>query len=239
MTSSLPFLALSMGLLSSFHCLGMCGPIALALPVYGGSSLRQIVGILTYNSGRALTYALLGMLMGSLAATITWIGYFRYLSIGAGILILLNVIYFSKMERLTMTPVMAQRLVSCIKISMGNMLRKKNPIGWFLLGSLNGLLPCGMVYLALVSSVATGGSFAGSLFMFWFGVGTMPMMIGIGFFKQYITPLVRARVKRLIPAMLAIAGLWLIIRGITIEYPKSQDGNLPVCHSPSDSIGEK
>ena len=113
------------------------------------------------------------------------------------------------------------------------MLKSRKMHGWLLLGMLNGLLPCGMVYLALISSVATGSILGGGLFMFLFGAGTLPMMMTVGFFKNWFTPALRTRMRKLTPVMLVVAGIWLVGRGVFIEYPSGKVGSsseITICH---------
>ncbi|CAG5004238.1 hypothetical protein DYBT9275_03328 [Dyadobacter sp. CECT 9275] len=229
-----------MGLLSSFHCIGMCGPIALALPVHRGNKFQQFAGLTAYNTGRAITYSALGILTGTLATSLVWIGYFRYMSVGAGVLLLCYVLYSSRLEKHFNPPLFWQKQINRLKSGMKAMLGSKSFGGWFLLGSLNGLLPCGMVYLALVSSMATGSISGSATFMLLFGVGTWPMMMLTGYFKNLITPALRTRMRRLVPVMLSVAGIWLVVRGLAIEYPTTTKNNsIPVCHSSAAEIGNK
>ena len=233
MSGALPYLAFSMGLMSSFHCVGMCGPIALALPVQKGNKFVQFAGLLTYNIGRASTYALLGLLLGSLGSSLAWIGYLRYLSIFSGMLMLVYVFWPTHLDRYFHTPLFWQKCIQQIKNSMAKMLRSKSLIGWFFLGILNGLLPCGLVYLALISSIATGGPLHGSLFMLLFGAGTLPAMMAVGFFKQWFTVSLRSKMRKLTPVMLALAGILLVARGLIIQYPTSTQANphtITICH---------
>ncbi len=242
MNTTLLLLALSMGLLSSFHCLGMCGPIALALPVGSDSKIARFIGILTYNLGRAITYALLGLAFGTIATTVKWMGYFKYLSIAAGVIMIAYVLFYSKIEKYTSQFSPIQSFLSRLKSKMGLQLRKKNKAAWFVLGNLNGLLPCGMVYLALISSMATGSSIKSAAFMFIYGIGTFPMMVGIGYFKQLITPVIRTKMRYLVPIMLSIAGLVLIFRGLLINYSDSSDSHshrFPICETPITSSPQK
>jgi len=116
---------------------------------------------------------------------------------------------------------------------MGEMLRTRSLVSWFFLGILNGLLPCGLVYLALISSVATGGPLNGSLFMLLFGAGTLPAMMAVGFFKQWFTVSLRTKMRKLTPVMLALAGVLLVARGLLIQYPVSSQANpqtITICH---------
>ncbi|MGZ4043606.1 MAG: sulfite exporter TauE/SafE family protein, partial [Bacteroidia bacterium] len=84
--------AISLGLLGSFHCIGMCGPIALALPVHQATVFRKVVAILLYNSGRIITYSLLGLLFGIIGQGFAVFGLQQVLSVSLGTLILLSII---------------------------------------------------------------------------------------------------------------------------------------------------
>ena len=115
MITFLPYLAFTMGLMSSFHCIGMCGPIALALPVQKGNRMQQLAALFLYNLGRALTYGLLGMIIGSIGSSIAWIGYLRYLSIGAGILMLLYVFWPTQLNGHLTAPLFWQKAVNAVR----------------------------------------------------------------------------------------------------------------------------
>jgi sulfite exporter TauE/SafE len=232
MITFLPYLAVTMGLMSSFHCIGMCGPIALALPVQKGDRLQQIIALLSYNTGRAATYGILGLLIGSIGSSLAWIGYLRYMSVLAGVMMLAYVFWPKFLDTYFRPPLIWQKAVGLVKKKMSNMLRGRNMYSWLLLGTFNGLLPCGMVYLALVSSMATGSMVGGGLYMLLFGLGTMPMMMAVGFFKQWFTPSFRTRIRKLTPIMLAMAGIWLIARGVFIQYPSSSQpaSQITICH---------
>ena len=233
MVTFLPYLALTMGLMSSFHCIGMCGPIALALPVQKGNRLQQLAGLTIYNTGRAFTYAILGLLIGSIGSSLAWIGYLRYLSVFAGILMLAYVFWPARLDTYFHTPLFWQRVVNSIRKKMGEMLRSRKMHGWLLLGIFNGLLPCGMVYLALISSMATGSMAGSGLYMLLFGIGTLPMMMAVGFFKQWFTPNLRTRIRKLTPIVMAVAGIWLVARGLLIQYPANTTAKadqITICH---------
>ncbi|MDQ6477495.1 sulfite exporter TauE/SafE family protein [Dyadobacter sp. LHD-138] len=233
MTSALPYLALTMGLMSSFHCIGMCGPIAMAIPVQGGSKFKRFTGVFVYNSGRAIMYAALGLFLGGLGSSIVFIGYFRYLSILSGILMLAYVLWPHRLDRYFHPPQFWKNLVQLIKNQMSSLLRSRSLASTFLLGVFNGLLPCGLVYLALITSIATGSPTYGALFMLVFGIGTMPVMLAVGFFKQWLSISLRTKMRKLMPVILSIAGIILIVRGLLIQYPSSIDNNqetITVCH---------
>jgi sulfite exporter TauE/SafE len=233
MVNALPYLALTMGLMSSFHCIGMCGPIALALPIQKGNKFEQFSGLSVYNGGRALTYALLGSILGSFGSSLIWIGYLRYLSIFSGILMLAYVLWPKHLGPYFHTPRFWQQFIQQIKKRMAEMLQSRKLQSWLLLGILNGLLPCGLVYMALISSVATGSAVNGGLFMLLFGIGTLPVMMAVGFFKQWFTVSLRTRMRKLTPVILAAAGILLIARGLLIQYPENHSDHskeITICH---------
>ncbi|PSL27337.1 sulfite exporter TauE/SafE family protein [Dyadobacter jiangsuensis] len=218
MITVLPYLAISMGLISSFHCVGMCGPIALALPVHKGTHARQIAGVLAYNAGRALTYATFGMVIGTLGASLAWLGVLRYASIAVGAAMLAYVLWPPGLEQRLHMPLFWQKTIHRLKQRMGFYLKRADLPGLLLLGMLNGAVPCGMVYMALVSSVATGSTWGGGAFMALFGLGTMPAMLALGIANQQFTPALRTRIRKLTPLLMAIAGIWLVARGVTTSY---------------------
>jgi sulfite exporter TauE/SafE len=231
--NALPYLAISMGLLSSFHCVGMCGPISLALPVRKGNRFYQFAALLLYNIGRALTYSVLGMIVGLVGTTLAWMGFLNHLSVIAGGTMLLYVIISNISPSFTWAPAFWNTFVQFLRKSMSHLLQKRSLGGWFLLGMLNGMVPCGMVYLALTSSVATGDVLSGGIFMLLFGMATFPAMLTIGVAKQWFTPERRGRMRRLTPVMVVMAGIWLVARGVLLQYPAS-DGKssdtITTCH---------
>ncbi|MCF2487582.1 sulfite exporter TauE/SafE family protein [Dyadobacter sp. CY347] len=233
MNIALPYLALTMGLLSSFHCIGMCGPIALALPVQKGNAWQRTSGLFVYNLGRACSYALLGAAVGIFGNALALMGYLKYVSVLAGLFMLAYVFWPKAFARFLVAPGFLRQPVNLIKKRMSALLHSRKLHGWFLLGSLNGLLPCGLVYLALMSSLATGSSAGGSIFMFVFGMGTWPAMMAVGFFKNWITPAVRSKFHQITPVFIAVAGIWLLYRSTMFEYPhaaRSKAKPITECH---------
>jgi uncharacterized protein len=219
--------------MSSLHCVGMCGPIALALPVHQRSKLGKLVGIFLYNVGRAATYAFFGFLLGFVGNALNLAGLQRSLSIGTGVFMLGAVAYSSHWLDQLSTPSFFQKGVQLIKQKLGALLHNRSFSALFLLGMLNGLLPCGLVYMALISSVATGNPVEGALFMALFGMGTLPAMSAVAFVKNLISITLRNRARRLMPAFVAVVAILLILRGLEVTgWPllglKSHE--IPVCH---------
>jgi uncharacterized protein len=229
MFGALPLLAITMGLLSSLHCIGMCGPIALALPVRTGGTRQKLFALGVYNTGRTLTYASLGAAIGVLGSGLAWMGFLKYLSVLAGVAMLAYVLWPAHLNRYLHLPTFWQQIVKKIKQKMSVRLKRQGLASWLILGTLNGALPCGMVSLALVSSLATGTASGGALYMLLFGVGTVPTMMAVGFFKQFISTVWRIRIHRFTPVLVGIAGVLLVIRGIVINPSHTEEHAITVC----------
>jgi sulfite exporter TauE/SafE len=203
------------GLFGSFHCAGMCGPIALATPNVGHSFWQMAASKLLYNSGRIFTYAILGSLFGSFGFGLKLAGLQQSISIAAGLIIILSVILSSsKLGKLKFNP---------IKYFTGNTISKlfqtKTYYALFAIGLLNGLLPCGFVYIGLIGSVATQNIWEGALFMMFFGLGTLPMMYGVSLVGQFLSITVRGTINKLTPYVAVTIGCLFIIRGLGLGIP--------------------
>ena len=207
--------AFMLGLAGSAHCAGMCGPLALALPTGGRRGAALVPGRLLYNAGRVTTYCLLGVVFGLIGRGLSLAGLQRWVSITLGVAILLGLM-ISQIRRL------AQQLVipmTWLKQALGRRLRQPGLGSLFVLGILNGLLPCGLVYLACWGAAATGSGFGGVQYMLVFGLGTVPMMLALGLAGQALPPTLRWRLQKLIPAGLAVIAVLLILRGLSLGIP--------------------
>jgi sulfite exporter TauE/SafE len=204
--------ALILGFLGSLHCIGMCGPIAFALPVHHKPPMQRILALWLYNSGRIITYGFLGLVAGSLGSGLIWIGLQRSLSLSLGIILLAGLILY-KMPRLKKLNAL-QFFWSSLQMRMSRELRRDGDGAWFLLGALNGLLPCGMVYAALTAAVAVGTSINGALFMVVFGLGTFPAMFSVSFLNHLFNP-IRRKLSYVSIIATAITAIVLIARGLS------------------------
>ena len=217
--------AFMLGLVGSLHCVGMCGAIALALPHYGRGWSAFIAGRLAYNFGRILTYSILGIIFGLIGKTLALAGIQQWLSIGAGIAILLGLLVST---RYTTPPIV--RSVAWLKLNLGQLLRQRSPHALLMLGLLNGLLPCGLVYAACAGAVATGDLVTGVEYMALFGLGTLPLMMGVSLSGRALFGSLRFLLQKLIPISLVIVAFLLILRGMALGIPYvSPDLAKPVC----------
>lgn len=209
---------LSLGFLGSFHCVGMCGPIALAIPVQRTSRWSILYGSLIYNLGRMLTYASMGLLFGLLGQGFVLAGWQNILSISLGILILL-LLFLPNLSFVKTNKGMAMLLIGKLKSRLGKLFGTHSTKALLLIGLLNGLLPCGLVYLGIAGSVATGNALKGALFMVAFGLGTLPAMLVLTMARDLITLRFREKIRKTIPVFVGMMALLLILRGMNLGIP--------------------
>ncbi len=203
------------GLLGSFHCAGMCGPIALATPVVGDTFAQRAFGKLLYNIGRIVTYAVLGTVLGAFGSGLKLAGLQQSISIAAGALIILGVFVQSGwLKSLMGNPF---RLFKGNTIS--RLFQSRTYVSLFTIGLINGLLPCGFVYIALVGAVATQQVSQGALFMVFFGLGTLPMMFGVSMVGQFLSQTVRSNINKMTPVLAVLIGCLFILRGLNLGIP--------------------
>jgi hypothetical protein len=223
--------ALLLGLLGSLHCVGMCGPIALALPVGTLSGYRKIPGILSYNSGRIFTYAALGMIAGFTGQTVKWAIGQQALSIMAGSFILLFIIAGAIGKKLPSVKLFP-KFFSALRNKLGILFRKKSLSSFFLIGLLNGMLPCGLVYAAIAGAVSSGSFIGGAAFMTLFGLGTVPALFSLSFLESKINFSARSKIKKAVPVLVGVMAVLLIIRGLGLGIPylsPSMQSGVPYC----------
>ena len=211
--------AFLIGLFGSFHCIGMCGPIALALPVQQNNAFSLITGRVLYNVGRALTYAAIGLVFGLLGQGLSLAGFQQSVSILAGVLILLMVLLPSGFTQRLYLLKPAYGFTNFLKRKFGILFKKKSVLSVFLIGLLNGFLPCGLVYIAVAGAIASGGYMQGALYMFVFGLGTLPIMLAVSLAGNFISLNVRKRINKLIPAFMVVLAFLFILRGMNLGIP--------------------
>ncbi|MEI7734512.1 MAG: sulfite exporter TauE/SafE family protein [Ferruginibacter sp.] len=210
--------ATAMGMLGSFHCVGMCGPLALSLPLKNDSAATKFFGAMLYNSGRIVTYAVFGLVFGLIGTSVALFGYQQWLSVILGISILVFMLLPKKI-----TAVKNKNSVldffEKLRQALGQLFFKKTRSSLFAIGLLNGLLPCGLVYMAAAGAVATGDLLSSVLFMAFFGLGTLPVMWSIAFFGNYVSMGIRQRIRKLYPYMMLLMACLLILRGMGLGIP--------------------
>lgn len=207
--------AFLLGLVGSVHCAGMCGPLALALPVTGDSFSGHLAGRAAYNGGRIITYAVLGVVFGLVGKSLMLAGVQRWVSIGLGVS-LISGLFASRRIAISRPVIM---LLENLKRRMGGLLRRRSVLSLGGLGLLNGLLPCGLVYVAAAAATATGGVIPAVEYMTAFGLGTVPMMLAISLSGKLVPFSVRLKLLKAIPVSVAVVATLLILRGMSLGIP--------------------
>lgn len=208
-------IAIALGLLGSLHCAAMCGPLMLALPVASSGAGRFIAGRIFYQLGRIATYCLLGVVAGLVGKSIFLAGLQRCLSIALGVAILLGFLVSKKVA--LSAPIVI--LVGRLKSAMSAQLQQRGFRSLLLLGMLNGLLPCGLVYVALAGAVSRGTLRDGIFYMAFFGLGTLPTMLGISFSGKLFPLAFRLKLRGAIPVGVCLLAGLLILRGMALGIP--------------------
>ena len=211
--------AIILGLLGSFHCIGMCGPIAFMLPVDRSNSTKKIIQISIYHFGRLLAYSIIGLIFGFVGKSLYIFGLQQQLSIIIGVIMIVviltplhtfNKYNFSK-------PI--YKIISKVKSALGKALKKKTSDTFLTIGFLNGFLPCGLVYMAVFASITTANAFQGSLYMLLFGIGTIPLMTSAIYLGKFLNATIKQRIQKAIPVFIVVIGLLFIIRGLGLGIP--------------------
>ncbi|MFN3918202.1 MAG: sulfite exporter TauE/SafE family protein [Flavobacteriales bacterium] len=209
--------ALILGLGSNLHCLGMCGPLNMALPIGHYSPPKRLFMAAVYHSGRLMVYGLLGLFAGSVGAVLALGTYHEIISIVFGSLIILMALFsFIKVSKGARW---GNRLSSA---AISYWKQRKSPFAFLIMGAANGLLPCGMVYIAMAGAVATGYGHTGMAFMLIFGAGTLPLTMGVALFTNYFSKLWKVKLLKKIELSKVFAvtvGLLLIVRGLSLGIP--------------------
>lgn len=206
-------LAFFTGLFGSIHCVGMCGPLAFSVPSWSDTKWLLVFDKLVYQFGRVISYAFLGLLIGLLGKQLWILGLQQSLSIISGVVIIL----VGLSQLFSFTIIKSLPFFNPIKKAL--QYAYKHRANHLMIGILNGFLPCGFVYLALLGALNTGTSFDAANYMFWFGLGTIPLMLvatlGAGFVRPYFKKLN----TKIVPYLLILLGIWFILRGISMNIP--------------------
>lgn len=213
------YTAFFFGLISSLHCVGMCGPIALMLPVDRTNQTKKVIQIMTYHLGRLSAYALIGLVFGLLGKGLFLAGIQQKLSIGIGIAMIFVILIPEKVVARYNFSKPVFRLISKIKSTLGKQFKNKSFKSLFTIGLLNGFLPCGMVYVALFGAIAMQSESLGVLYMILFGLGTVPLMSSVVYLNSFLTIPIRNKIQKVIPIVTVIIGVLFILRGLGLGIP--------------------
>jgi len=209
-------IAFFIGLFGSVHCIGMCGPLAFAVPSSQNKWWLIVADKVLYNIGRIITYSFLGLIIGIIGRQLWLSGLQQGVSLASGLLIIMA--GFSRLFKIRLkdNKVMAM-ILSPVNGLLSYALQHR--AGHLLVGILNGFLPCGFVYLALVGAINTSSPLASARFMFFFGAGTFPLMLLATVSSGFAGPVFRRRINKVMPYLMVCLGFWFILRGINLNIP--------------------
>ena len=207
------WLAFILGLGSSLHCAGMCGPLLLV--VHGSMvGTRRIPRVALYHASRVSAYALLGIPAGYASHVLSFGTLGRTVAAVAGTLLIAGALGSTA----TASGNSITNAWSSTVVRLGGraaMLTRRHPWrGQLLLGALNGVLPCGLVYAAIAGAAASGTVLSAVLFMIGFGAGTLPLLGAVTFSAAAVPVAFRRRLRFVAPALMALAGVLLIVRAV-------------------------
>jgi sulfite exporter TauE/SafE len=213
------YTAFIFGLISSFHCVGMCGPIAMMLPVDRTNEAKRVVQISMYHLGKLTAYGLLGLIFGLLGKSFYLAGLQQQLSIILGILMIVVAVVPEKIFAKYNFSKPVYRLITKVKTSLGQQFKSKSYKSLFTIGLLNGFLPCGMVYVAIFGAIAMQSVTLGILYMILFGIGTIPLLTAIVYLSNIFSFSFRKTIQNMIPIVAILIGMLFIIRGLGLDIP--------------------
>lgn len=208
-----------LGLASSLHCIGMCGPLSLAMPVAGLPSRQRYINLLLYQAGRIITYVSIGLLAGLIGRGVLLAGYQQMISVLAGLIVLIAAAGYYIGKRARPFSFLNGFYVAISQLVLRMINRAGSPGGALLFGMTNGLLPCGMVYIAAVTSISYGSILYAGSFMFFFGMGTLPAMMIMAVAGRRFIGSRHGWLRKLSPLVITTVGLLLLLRGLNLNIP--------------------
>lgn len=220
------YTAFILGLISSLHCIGMCGPIALMLPVERNNPTKKAIQILLYHLGRLTAYGSIGLVFGLLGKGIFIAGIQQQLSVFIGISMILIILIPERIFAKYNFSKPVYKVISKIKQKLGSQFKNKSLSSLFTIGLLNGFLPCGMVYVALFGAIAMQSAPVGVLYMILFGLGTVPMLSSVVYLNTVLTIPVRNKLQKIIPYVTVLIGMLFILRGLGLGIPYISPSNM-------------
>ena len=226
--------AFILGLFGGLHCVGMCGPIVLALPLTALERSKIILHSLVYHLGRILTYGMMGLLIGLFGWGVALAGYQQFFTIVLGATLIISALFSVSVSHQFLKLSMVEKGLTWLRRSMSKSFSIRGPLSAFRMGLLNGLLPCGLVYVALAGAAVSGSMKLGFLHMVIFGAGTLPWMLAVMTFGNLHKHRFM-KFRKWIPIALLLFGIYLVVRGVMVEMPLDLDqwmseGLKPSCH---------
>lgn len=220
------YTAIIFGLISSLHCIGMCGPIAMMLPVDHKNPSKKALQILIYHLGRLTSYGILGLAFGLLGRGFYIAGIQQQLSIAVGVGMIVIAIVPEKVLAQYNFSKPVYRLITKIKSSLGTQFKRKTPDAFFSIGLFNGLLPCGLVYAALFGAIAMQNVGLSISYMVLYGLGTIPMMSAVVYVSSLLSMPFRSKLQKAVPIVTVVIGVLFVLRGMGLDIAYISPSNM-------------
>lgn len=225
--------AFILGIAGSLHCIGMCGPIALMLPA-GKSSSDQLFKAIVYNLGRVLTYGLLGLAFGFFGKGLFIAGWQQWVSIVFGLIVLVGVLYPTWVKRINPSKPLLFNFRK-LQSKILPLINRQRSFGLFAAGMINGILPCGLIYVAIAGAILVGTPLKSAIYMMVFGLGTLPALVFIAMTKGLILKRYSLQLKRFLPVFMVMMALVFVLRGLNLGIPylspkMEKDCKTECCH---------
>ena len=228
------------GILASFHCVGMCGGFVVTYTAgncLGDGGQKKFLPHLYYNFGRIISYTLIGAILGGVGS------FFGINPIFSGVLTL-----FAAAVMLAMGASLVRNInfVEKIKSKMPMFVAKylfsqkyeKKSKGPFIIGFVNGFMPCGPLQAVQFYALGTGSAVSGALSLFFFGAGTVFLMLGFGYFIASISSERVKKMMKISGVVVIILGLFMLNRGLT-NFGWGFRNLLPRGQATENSVSEK
>lgn len=202
------------GLVGSGHCMGMCGPIAISLPYRSGLQTKEetFIKVISYNLGRILVYMLMGAIFGIIGKGFFTIGIQRWTLIVVAFILLFVALFSIDVEYEVLKIGFVRKFNDKLKVQLSRIIQKASGSSFFYIGILNGFLPCGLVYMALVSAISLGSVYKAVLYMMFFGLGTIPVMVALGLSGNILGSQFKKVLRKLYPVVMVLLALFLLYR---------------------------
>lgn len=215
MTFSLIISGFVLGMAGSLHCMGMCGPLSLVLPMQGLTRGSKLFSLLTYQFGRITTYAILGIAFGFFGRKLFHAGFQQTASLVIGFVIVAAgvLLFIGKYGGNGKWLAPVRRAFDKLWI------RAWNTKSFYLVGMVNGLLPCGMIFVALLATLSFPHAWDAPVFMIGFGFGTLPAMMFAAYTMAQLRPAVRKLMRQAVPYFMILVGVWIFMRGLNLGIP--------------------
>ncbi len=207
------------GLITSLHCVAMCGGINLSQCVSyrqdtgDTGKLAKVKPSLLYNTGRVISYTILGGIVGALGSVVSFSGTAK------GVIAILSGVFMVIMglNMLNIFPWLRKLNPRMPKIFGNKIHQNGGKYGPFYVGLLNGLMPCGPLQAMQIYALGTGSALAGALSMLFFSLGTLPLMFGLGALSSFLSGKFTHKMMKVSAVLVMVLGIIMLNRGLNLS----------------------